>query len=61
VNLVLAILFLWIGCALLTVAFHQLSTESLITDPTGHALGPSTLASSLQAQIAQHGSAYDVA
>lgn len=51
-NLALTIIFLWLGCALLAVAFHPLSLESGAT-------GPGSVISSLQAKIAAQHSAYD--
>lgn len=51
--LALSILFLWIGCALLYVAFHPLRLES--------AKGaPADVIHSLQTSIANQGSAYDL-
>lgn len=51
--LALAIVFLWLGCALLFVAFHPLHLES--------AKGaPADVVHSLQTSIAQQGSAYSL-
>jgi hypothetical protein len=61
VNLALAILFMWLGCALLTVAFHQLGhIEDLVKDQSGQVLGPSTLVKSFKGQIGQNASAADI-
>jgi hypothetical protein len=49
--LALAILFLWLGAALLFVAFHPLKLESLHN-------APSDVVHSLQTSIADQGSAY---
>jgi hypothetical protein len=52
VNLALAIVFLWLGCALFVVAFHPLTLES--------AKGaPHDVLHALQAKIAAQNSAYD--
>jgi hypothetical protein len=52
VNLALAIVMLWLGCALLAVAFHPLTLES--------AKGaPGDVFHALQAKIAAQNSAYD--
>lgn len=53
-NLALAIIFLWLGCALLFVAFHPLQVE-------GGVSGPRTILRSLQAAVSGQGSAYDQA
>lgn len=51
--LALAIVFLWLGCALLFVAFHPLHLES--------AKGaPGDVVHSLQTSIANQGSAYSL-
>jgi hypothetical protein len=52
VNLALAIVFLWLGCALLAVAFHPLTLESAKG-------GPRDVWHALQAKIAAQNSAYD--
>jgi hypothetical protein len=49
-NLALAIVFLWIGCALLTVAFHPLGDNA-----AGSPLG---VFQTLQGKIGQQSSAY---
>lgn len=49
-NLALAIVFLWIGCALLTVAFHPLG-DNAVASPQG-------IFATLRGKIAQQGSAY---
>lgn len=49
--LALGILFLWVGCALLFVAFHPLKLESA-------AGAPGDVIHSLQTSIADQGSAY---
>jgi len=52
-NLALSILFLWLGAALLYVAFHQLSLET--------AKGaPEDVIKSLQSKIAAQDSAYNI-
>lgn len=51
-NLALMIVFLWLGCALLTVAFHPL---------TGTAGGPMDVIKTLQDKIGAQSSAYDQA
>ena len=59
-NLALAILFLWIGCALLTIAFHPLHTEDLTMDASGkHPLGPTTAIKSFKGPVGAVASAYD--
>jgi hypothetical protein len=52
VNLALAIVFLWLGAACLTVASHPLAIES------GEGWGPGAIIRSIQAKIAT-GNAYD--
>jgi hypothetical protein len=49
VNLALMIVFLWLGCALLTVAFHPL---------TGTAGSPQDVVSTLQGKVGAQSSAY---
>lgn len=58
-NLALAILFLWLGCACMTIALHPLHTEDYTTDGAGHVQGMVTLVKSVKSGIAAHGSAYD--
>lgn len=48
-NLALAILFLWLGCALLTVAFHPLGDNA--------AGSPQGVVATLQGKVKQAGSA----
>jgi hypothetical protein len=50
-NLALAIVFLWTGCALLYVAFHPLAVES------GRG-SPAEVLRGLQTKVANEGSAY---
>jgi hypothetical protein len=52
VNLSLAIIFLWIGCVLLSIAFHPLPLESGTGSPTD-------VMHSLQSKAASGNSAYD--
>jgi len=52
VNLGLGIACLWIGAALLSVAFHPLAVES----GTG---GPADIMHAMQAKVASQNSAYD--
>jgi hypothetical protein len=58
VNLALAIVFLWAGCALLTVAFHPLHTQDYTADAAGHVQGPTTLVKSVKSSIGALPSAY---
>lgn len=58
-NLALAIVFLWLGCALMTVALHPLHTQDYTTDGAGHVQGTVTLVKSIKAGVAAHSSAYD--
>lgn len=48
-NLALAIIFLWTGCALLTVAFHPLGDNAVS--------GPQGVFTTLHGKIAQQSSA----
>lgn len=50
-NLALTILFLWLGCALLYVAFHPLALETA-------AGGPQDVIHSIQSSLAKNDSAY---
>lgn len=58
-NLALSILFLWVGAALLVVAFHPLHAQDYTTDGAGHVKGGTTLVKSIKAGIAAQSSAYD--
>lgn len=56
-QLALAILFLWLGCALLWVAFSGLSKDNLKSE---HLSGkPSDVATVLQDKVASRTSAYN--
>lgn len=58
-NLAFAILFLWLGAACLTVAFHPLHVQDYTTDGAGHVQGGTTVIKSIKSGIAAQGSAYD--
>lgn len=49
-NLALAIVFLWVGAMLLTVAFHPLSAPGA---------SPAAVLEEVETKIKQQGSAYD--
>jgi hypothetical protein len=49
-NLALAIIFLWLGCALLTVAFHPLGDNAVA--------GPQGVFATLHGKIAQQQNAH---
>lgn len=49
-NLALAILFLWVGAMLLTVAFHPLATPGA---------SPAAVLAEVESKIKNQGSAYD--
>lgn len=60
-NLALGIVFLWIGCILLTIAFHQLPLENLSLTGRGK---PGDVVRAVQATLAKKaqtgtGTAYD--
>lgn len=60
-HLALAIVFLWMGCALLTVAFHPLRTQDYTADASGHVQGTATLVKSIKSGIGATPSAYTTA
>lgn len=58
-NFALSIIFMWVGAALLVVAFHPLHTQDYTQDGAGHVMAGTTLVKSIKSGIAMQGSAYD--
>ena len=57
-GLALSIFFIWVGCALLSVAFHPIHAENLTAPDGRHAQGGATVVKSVKGQIGAAGSAY---
>jgi hypothetical protein len=57
-NLALAIVFIWVGCALMFVAFHGLDSSATSNPATGEYTPVQGVFGTLQADVKNAGTAY---